>query len=186
MIRRSDVGQGLAATILVAALLVAGGTEAAPRVAVADEYHVKAAFLVSFAKFVEWPEGGAADPAGIVVIEPDPFGRALDECASDASLAHGLSVVRMPAGRPVPPCRMLFIGARSGAPGLRALAGVEPGTLTIGETQEFLERGGIVRLVVDDGHIRIEINFEAAQRSGLRISSKLLRVATIRHEGDLR
>lgn len=178
--------RGLVTLATALALSMGANALAAPRTAVAEEYQVKAAFLVNFMKFVEWPPDGPARPAGIVVIEPDPFGLVLDEYTRNAGPSPGLSVIRRAPESPVPPCRMLFVGARAGAPGLRTLATAEPGALTVGETQEFLARGGIIRLNVVDGHVRVEINIDAARRSGLRISSKLLRIATTRHEEDLR
>jgi hypothetical protein len=49
--------------------------------------------------------------------------------------------------------------------------------LTIGETQNFLAEGGIIRFVMDGARVRFEINPEAAARENLRISSRLLRLA---------
>jgi hypothetical protein len=58
---------------------------------------------------------------------------------------------------------------------LRAIAGAP--VLTVGDSEGFLEADGIVNLVVDAGKVRFDVNAEAAAVRGLRISSKLLRVA---------
>ena len=52
-------------------------------------------------------------------------------------------------------------------------------TLTVGESNDFIEQGGLVRFYVDGGTVRFEINRESADRSGLRISSRLLQLARI-------
>ena len=50
--------------------------------------------------------------------------------------------------------------------------------LTVGDTGGFLEQGGIVNFVLEGTKVRFEISQEAAQRAGIRISSRLLRLAT--------
>jgi hypothetical protein len=52
--------------------------------------------------------------------------------------------------------------------------------LTVGETEQFEEAGGIVRFVVDRNRVRLRIRLDAAKRSGLVLSSRLLRVADVR------
>ena len=51
--------------------------------------------------------------------------------------------------------------------------------LTVGETPRFIEQGGIVNFFLENGKVRFEINRSAAERSGLRISSRLLQLAKI-------
>lgn len=50
--------------------------------------------------------------------------------------------------------------------------------LTVSETDHFLEAGGIINFVHEDGRVRFEINEPAAQRAGLKISPQLLALAT--------
>lgn len=157
---------------------------AAAAVAAPTEYEVKAAFLVNLVRFVEWPF--AEGPNTIVVIEPNPFGRVLETAAADATLPVRLAVKTIAPSEPVPPCRIVFAGKGAGVAGRDAIASADLGTLTVGETEEFLARGGIVRLAVIQGRVRVEINVDAAERSGLRMSSKLMKVATLRHEKELR
>ena len=167
------------AGLLVAAMLPCAAL-AAP-----SEYELKAAFLVNVQRFVDWPEGDPAI-ADIVVVEPDPFGRILDRDANGASLPHALKVERNAAGQPAPAARVLFAGKSSGVAGLDAMASAPRSTLTIGETEEFIARGGIVWLAIVDKRLHIEINVDAAARSGLHISSRLLQIATRRHESEMR
>jgi hypothetical protein len=51
--------------------------------------------------------------------------------------------------------------------------------LTVGEMTEFAERGGVICFKVEQDRIRLEINVAAAERSRLRISSQLLKLARI-------
>src|SRR4029078_7500307 len=75
-------------------------------------------------------------------------------------------------------CQVLFVprtlAAR--APTILRTVGTLP-ILTGGESGRFIEAGGLGHFVVEGGHVRFDINADAAAARGLRISSKLLRVA---------
>jgi hypothetical protein len=49
--------------------------------------------------------------------------------------------------------------------------------LTVGETDEFLNSGGMVAFRVQERRIRFDVNLEPTRAAQLDISSKLLRVA---------
>jgi preprotein translocase subunit Sec61beta len=52
--------------------------------------------------------------------------------------------------------------------------------LTVGESEAFARQGGMIRFFEEDNRLRFEINPTAAEKVGLRISSKLLKLARIR------
>ena len=49
----------------------------------------------------------------------------------------------------------------------------------MGEADGFASDGGVVNLKLESGKVRIQINVQAAEREGLRISSRLLSLAQI-------
>jgi hypothetical protein len=49
--------------------------------------------------------------------------------------------------------------------------------LTVGEGERFLSLGGHIAFVVENNRVRFDVNKDAIDRTGLTISSKLLRVA---------
>jgi hypothetical protein len=159
---------------LVVAVLVGGLTMPAQEVSL--EYRVKAAYLFNFTKFVEWPPEAlpAGQPLVICVAAPSPFETSLEETiAGEALEGHSLAtrVVTDPIG-----CHVLFVPHTVAAgPMLRAVAG-KP-ILTVGESEGFLERGGIMNFIMEDGKVRFQISQMAASRAQLRISSRLLRLA---------
>ena len=75
-------------------------------------------------------------------------------------------------------CQILFFRKSNGdfAVGALEVANVSR-TLTIGEAENFLTRGGMIRLFVDDNRMRFDVNVGAATRSKIRLSSKLLALA---------
>ncbi len=52
--------------------------------------------------------------------------------------------------------------------------------LTVGETDGFIEHGGMINFVIEGTKVRFQINNEAATKAGLKISSKLMSLAVVR------
>jgi len=149
-----------------------------------NEYQVKAAFLYTFAKFVEWPPQTFSSPSAeiaICVLGEDPFGNFLDDAVRNKTASdRPLAVYRL-AGPPVgSECKILFIAAseRYRMPALLASVGSR-NILTVGDTAEFAAQGGIIGLRLDGERIRLLVNLTAAERAKLRISSRVLSLATI-------
>lgn len=149
------------------------------------EYDVKAAFLYNFVKFVTWPDHAFQDrdqPVMLCLAGVDPFAGALDglvegERAGDRALV----VERLPSpAAPVSRCHLLFVPGsehRRQRQWLAAAAGAP--VLTVGETADFLEAGGIVQFVLEEQHVRFEIHPAPAEASGLLLNARLLQVARI-------
>ena len=71
-----------------AILLALAWFPAAVSAAAPTEYRLKAAFLLNFAKFVEWPASefkNPQSPLSICIVGDDPFGRDLDETVKGPS-----------------------------------------------------------------------------------------------------
>jgi hypothetical protein len=144
------------------------------------EYQVKAAFLLNFTKFIEWPAAAFETPAApiaICILGDDPFGSALDQfVAGEVVNGRKVTVERIKHAPPPKACQVLFT-ARSEKDAARSLLGLGMGTLTVGESEAFVRDGGMIAFVVEDRRVRFEINQTAAQSAGLKLSSRLLNVA---------
>src|ERR1700719_2247446 len=147
-----------------------------------DEYRLKAAFLFHFTQFVEWPTGslGNADaPFVICIAGEDPFRGGLEETVQGKSVASRpvriRHIKRVQEGQE---CRVLFIG-KSESEGISPLTATlrNMPVLTVGESDDFLKKAGIIRFCVEDRKIRFEVNQEAAETVNLKISSRLLLLA---------
>jgi len=147
-----------------------------------SEYEVKAAFLFNFAKFVKWPERGAPSIT-VCVLAEDAVERTIEKTIGGKTLRDKPVVVKRPADLDDNDCQILFISDSRRAELARILRSVDGASvLTVGETDSFAERGGIINFRTDNDRIRFEINPEAAQNAGLEISSQLLKLATIVHD----
>lgn len=169
--------KNILAKFLLLALLPALG--ALPARA-AEEYEVKAAFLLNFTKFVAWPAAAFADarsPLAICVLGEDPFGDALDEMVKgEAVNGHAVTVQRIRRAPDSKGCQVLYFGGGERS-AQELLADLDPGVLTVGEGDKFLREGGIIAFVVEDRRVRFDINQGAAARAMLMVSSRLMSVA---------
>lgn len=178
----------------MAALLLAGGVAFAGSATVGakffgeqaaqaqlTEYQLKAAFLLNFTKFVEWPEGDRAaahSPFAICIYGDDPFGAALDEIVQ-GELVNGRRLVVRRLGRSAPEsCQVLFF-SKSEPKISQVLSALPTGVLTVGDSEQFLADGGTIAFMVENRRVRFGINQRHARNAGLRISSKLLNVAKL-------
>ena len=173
----------IAVWIVLAAMLISGGTPSFARGDPAPEYAVKAAFLYNFAKFVEWPADAFAGPASPIVFfvfGEDPFDDAIKSLKGKTANGRPI-VVRYAANLgELERCHLLFISAPSVALLPKILQATKGwNVLTVGDVDGFARDGGTINLVNEEQRVGIEVNMEAAQRSRLQISSKLLGLAKI-------
>jgi hypothetical protein len=146
------------------------------------EHEVKAAFLFKFLSFVEWPPaalGAAGAPLVIGVAGADDAAAALAQMAAGRSAQNRpVEVRRLREGEPSAGVHMLFL-ARGMAPRLRELARAAPGQplLIVCEWEGALDQGAAINFVLAEGRVRFEAAPDAAERRGVRISSRMLAVA---------
>ena len=112
--------------------------------------------------------------------------RELTALVADKSDDRQYLVTHVSDAEEVPFAHIVFVGGKSDtAEALDAGVDFEGHALTVGEHETFTRDGGIMRLYEDNNRLRIEVNLDAAQRSQLKISSKLLDLARIvRAEAD--
>ena len=147
-----------------------------------DEDQVKAAFLFNFAKFVTWPAGLAeGEPIALCVLGSDSFDEALEEVIGSRPVG-GRSVVVRPVSSTIEigACQIVFVRAseHSRAASILEHVGDKP-VLTVGESEGFAARGGIINFRVEESRVRFEVNPAAAKRAGLELSSQLLKLAIL-------
>lgn len=163
--------------LAVMVLLAAPGTA---RAQVASEYDVKAAFLYNFTKFVEWPSSTFDDDRSsfkICIFGEDPFGKSLRDISEEPVAGRKIALLGMASLKPES-CHILFISRseRRRIPQILQDLGAAP-VLTVADTDGFLDDGGIINFKLEGSKVRFEINQQAAERVGIKVSSKLLRLA---------
>lgn len=174
--------------LLTVVFCLATAITAAAQSARAPEYEVKAAFLYNFAKFVQWPAhtfAGSTTPIRLCVLGSDPFGGALDTIVRGKTV-EGRPIVHshVSSSTEARGCHLLFISGSDSALHRQTLAALgDSPVLTVGESDDFLELGGMINFVLEEDRVRFEINLRAAESHRLKLSSKLLAVARVVKSG---
>jgi YfiR/HmsC-like len=150
------------------------------------EYKVKAEFLERFTRFIEWPAdsalNGSDKPFCICVTGKNPFGSYLNDMASQVKI-KGKSVEIHQIEKltaELPKCQILFI-ARSEKDRLADILKLtqDKPILTVGDTNGFAEDGVLVNFFTSGSYIRFEVNIDRAEKSKLKFSSRLLKLAKL-------
>lgn len=154
--------------------------------AVAKEYQVKAAYLLNFAKFVEWPAEvlPAASPLEIAIVGEDSFGGALDEILRGASAnGHPIRLRYVRRDEVLSAYQIVFISAseEKHLPEILHYLGRES-VLTVSDIDRFALRGGVIEFGMVGNRVRFDINRSSAAAANLTVSSKLLSVARVVRE----
>jgi hypothetical protein len=166
---------------LLAAFAAAAGasTRAAPT---APEVQLKAAFIYHFTQFVSWPAQAAAEPESpfvIGVFGDEALEKALNGMVAGEALGHHPLAVRH-LWRPsdAATCQIVYVANDEEGLFRKAQLRADP-VLTVGESESFLESGGMIEFFTDQNHVKLRINLPAARAASLQISAKLLRVAQV-------
>ncbi len=146
------------------------------------EYQVKAAYLLNFTRYVEWPSEALDAPGApmrICVLGRDPFGPVLDATVQGkVSQGRSLTVTRIRSPREASACHVVFVSRETWREHREFLESLRTkGLLTVGETDEFAQEGGVIGFVIQEETVRFVVNADARDRAGLRISSRMLSLA---------
>lgn len=147
-----------------------------------SEYQVKAAWLLNFVRYTDWPATAFADahsPYVVAVAGRDPFGKDLEK-AFEGKTNKGRAFVlkRVSSEQEMRACHLLFVSTserRRSHDLLEKIVGAP--VLTVGESPEFLDQGGVINLLLKEGSVRFDINLEPARTARLKLDANLLAVA---------
>ena len=162
------------------------------------EYHIKAAFLYNFIKFVDWPQdiNETNETITIGIIGNDLFGSSFETLKNKLVKDKKVIIRRFESFEKLKKfkknkddellsqldallgCNVLFISSseKNNLSDIIKILGNSP-VLTVAQMSNFLESGGIINFVEKDKKVAFEINVIAAKRARLKIRSKLLRLA---------
>ena len=172
----------IALTTLAAAPPALASTDAA---ATPLERSVKAAFLYKFLSYVEYPpaqpEPGA--PYVVGVLGADDIAAELARITAGRVVnGHPVAVRPLRAGDQPAGLHMLFAGGDS-VTGTLLRAAQQAGVLTVTDLPDGLRSGSVINFVLADERVRFEVSLEAAHKSNIKVSSRLLSVAYVVRKG---
>jgi len=179
--QQRSVAALLAGALLLAALAMAAAV-AGEANSGALEAQVKAAYIYRFAELIDWPPeafAGSAAPLTIGVVEADQVATELNQLRQTRQIkGRAVQVRTLRAGDAASGIQVLYLGAQEGARVKRQLeAAPSQGVLYITDGAGTLGAGSAISFVQVDNRIRFDVSVAHAERSGLKISARLLAVA---------
>ena len=169
---------------LCVVLVLLSGASGGSRLLAADaDDELKSAIVLSFLRYSTWRQLPAdGEPLTVGVVGRSSMSQALRRLFEGKSVnSHSLRAEEIT--RTVDPhcCQVIYFATAVNAEIKRSLLDLQSAqALTIGESDKFLEYGGAVNLMPVEGHMSFEVSLDAAQRSAVEISSKLLRFGQVR------
>jgi len=153
-----------------------------------SEYEAKAAYLYNFISFFEWPVSNG-DRFVIGIVGEDQFGSSFQDVEDRPVKSTGAQLVIRRLGRYRPSldlraCNLLFLEAseeKHAKAVLQSLAGLP--ILTVSECDGFLEKGGMLNLVMVQGKLRWELNRAALDQARIKYHSMILQSAVRVYSG---
>jgi len=166
------VGQGVRILLVV---LISLSYRTAWAESAFSEGAVKVGFVFNFLKFTEFPKvPNDGRPFTICIAGSETTTENFSALAGKMT-SHGPLALKLARESNLADCRILYVEASATEP----LQLTQPGMLSIGESPDFIDRGGIIQLFRDGNQIRFRIRPKRAIELGLKLSSQLLSLAEI-------
>jgi hypothetical protein len=145
----------------------------------ASQSDVQAVYLFNFAKFVRWPSGAEHEPLTICVAAPKKFVDTVTKLvAGEYVETRPLAIRAIQSGGDEAGCAILFVdvSAKEHLDSLLAATVGKP-VLTVSDAPGFLDHGGMIQFLVVSNRVRFSVDLRSVDRSGVSLSSELLKVA---------
>lgn len=145
-----------------------------------SESMVKAGFIYNFIKFSQWPQTREGERPTLVICTPGTRtldghylalnGRAVDGRRIEVRMQTPASDWRQ--------CQMVFFEDADDSRLAASLGSLgNAPVLTVGDSPNFVQSGGMIGLRRDDSRVRFDINLGAAQRAGITLNSQMTKLA---------
>ena len=141
----------------------------------AREYDLKAALLYQFSRFISWPDEAVQQQGNfnVCVMGEDPFGDRLEGLKKRKY--HGQRIaVKYPSNKQeAVSCHILYVVN----PDCSLCREIREPILLVSSQSGFVDKGGEIEFIQEQGRIRFSINAEAIKVKNLKASAKLFEVA---------
>jgi hypothetical protein len=149
-----------------------------------DERAIRVAYVFNLTKYVEWPR--ASNELVVGFVGDGPMGEALEKMlAGKTSDSRLIRVVLSPNEEDLDRCDVIYVASASPKRVQETLDRLRnKSVLTVGDTESFPKSGGMIGLVKVGQQVQMIVNLDAVQRARLKISSRVLNLATIVHDAS--
>ena len=173
-------------TLLTCIVLLFGATLVFSNATESVEY--KADFIVKLMDYVTWPDGAGSDRTGVVVIAvvgESPLTPRLEELAKKRTQeGKKVTVKTISIDDSLRDCQILFMPTKSKVDLAKILKGLRDAPVFTVSDAEYFARHGVMINFFDEkisgkSKVKFEVNRTTIKMSGLKLSSRLLKLAKI-------
>lgn len=148
---------------------------------ISQEYQLKLAFLVNFARFIRWPEASFDknnDRLNLCIVGDNPFGASLRGVENKPVGNRRLQVKVLNSQAEAGTCQLLYLSQSSAhrLPDFSASLDAKP-IVTVSDTAGFISTGGTIELLIKDERLTFIINNTRLKDLGIVASSAMLNLA---------
>lgn len=143
-------------------------------------HQLKAAYLYNFAKLTYWSATAEqGKPFIICTSASDQFTQTLKALSNKPVAGRHVQVVALGAKSQADFCDMVFVDKYHSEAWYERGVSSAQGKLIVGEAPGFIEQGGVINFYLEGDKLRFEVSINNAERNGLQISSRLLKLARV-------
>ena len=142
---------------------------------------LKAAYILSFAKLINWPADVLPSKSTNLVFcaaASESLTNELRNHSGKTIQGHRVHVVVLGKRSESLGCHIVYVDSQHSSLWFERSDFVE-GQLLVGEERGFIDKGGVINFYIDGQKLRFEISVKNAKHSNLDISSRLLNLAKI-------
>ncbi|MCK4842817.1 MAG: YfiR family protein [Methylococcales bacterium] len=145
-----------------------------------SEKQLKTIYMFNFARFVKWPDAKAESNTFQFCVYPEnDFGDILYQLEKRQIKDKDIRIKVLNKIADIQFCHVIFIDHISTEKLPQVLKMAQNyHVLTMSDQHNFAEKGGMIQMFLDDKKIRFKINYDSSQAALIKISSKLIRLAT--------
>jgi hypothetical protein len=149
-----------------------------------DERAIRVAYVFNLTKYVEWSRDG--NELIVCFVGDGPMGEALEKMlAGKSSDSRLIRVVLSPNDQGLDQCDVIYVAYSSSKKVHETLDHFRnKRVLTVGDTESFPKSGGMIGLVRVGQQVQMIVNLDAVLRARLKISSRVLTLATVIHDAS--
>lgn len=142
-------------------------------------YRIKAAYLYNLSKFIQWPneDKAVASAIDICIMGNNPFKDYIFKLEQRKARGRPIKIMVDPANDKLSQCDLMFFSANDAQINQMLLAVKKYSILTVGESETFIQQGGLINLSLENGRVQLSINNSKAKADGFTISANLLEIA---------
>jgi len=144
------------------------------------EANLKAVFIYNFISYVDWGDNDNEDEFVIGILGSSEIDNPIAEIAR-TNLAKNKTIVIRHFNKveDISYCKILFIPKNASYNLKPVLEKIDKGVLTITDEPGLAKQGAAFNFVLVNDKLKFEVNLKAVYLAGLKVSSQLLKLATI-------